>query len=340
MRSWSAVVVALAAGVPAAAQQILEVDTEAGRELVGGAEYSFYHTVVDYGRRLVLAAEAADPRAVTAYSLDDGSVQYVFGGGRAGDGPGELPHLEATAVGPDGVFMSGRGRVLHWSWSGALLPEWRPTAPPGADLCALNGRPALTVQKGVVFRGDDGESVVLGEEARTSLHVATPSAIEDAITAYFTTKLACADSAAYVLAGNVHVLTEYKLGAEPRLVAMPAELVEAAREEMESADRNSAYSNLFLADDGRLVITTVNARLLAGAVLDRATGCYALLRNRPWTSHVTYVGMFGDSVVTAESSRQPMATRMVDGKRVRVFSSERTHIFVRPVRPVSGEPCA
>ena len=85
MRIWSGVIVALAAGAPAAAQQILEVDTNAGRQVAGGEEYSFDHAVVDYGRRLVLASEAADPLAVTAYSLGDGSVQHVLGGGR-GDG--------------------------------------------------------------------------------------------------------------------------------------------------------------------------------------------------------------------------------------------------------------
>ncbi len=158
MRLGAGVVVALAAGATAAAQQILEVDLDAGRKLAGGPEYSFNsdNAVVDYGRRLVLVTEAADPLAVTAYSLDDGLVQHVFGGGRAGDGPGELTQVLATAVGPSGVFVLGPGRVLHWSWSGALLHQWRLPLPPDA-LCALNDRPAVPLQHGgVVFRGDDG----------------------------------------------------------------------------------------------------------------------------------------------------------------------------------------
>jgi len=69
------------AGAPTTAQQILEVDTNAGRRVAGGKEYSFDHAVVDYDRRLVLASEAGDPLAVTAYSLDDGSVRHVLGGG-------------------------------------------------------------------------------------------------------------------------------------------------------------------------------------------------------------------------------------------------------------------
>ncbi len=68
------------AGAPTAAQQILEVDTNAGRQVVGGEEYSFDHAVADYDRRMVLASEAGDPVAVTAYSLDDGSLQHVLGG--------------------------------------------------------------------------------------------------------------------------------------------------------------------------------------------------------------------------------------------------------------------
>ena len=347
MRIWSGVAVALATGVPdGSTQQILEVDMDAGRELVGGIEYLFDSrtAVVDYGRRLVMVSEAADPLAVTAYSLDDGSVQGIFGGGQLGDGPGELTHLEAVAVGSDGVFVAGRGRVLHWSWSGVLLHRWRPTAPGTNALCALNGRPAVPLQdKGVVFRGDDGESVALGGEARSELDWSAASRRDDLLdifTAYGQAKVACADSAAYVLAGMNHVLTEYKTGAEPRLVAMPAELVEAARKRMEESSGNAfypGYETLFLADDGRLVITTL-AYGLTGAVVDRKTGCYALLKNKPNPPAWSYVGMFADSLVTLEGSRQS-TTMVLDGKERRVFVSDETHIFVRPVRPASGQPC-
>ncbi len=97
------------------------------------------------------------------------------------------------------------------------------------------------------------------------------------------------------------------------------------------------YENLFLAEDGRLVIRT-NVHGLAGAVVDRATGCYALLTDRNRPSSLSYVGMFGDSVVTLEGRQSAMG--IVDGKPRRVSTSTRTHIFVRPVRPVSGEPCS
>ncbi len=355
MRLWSGVVVALAAGAPSAAtQQILAVDLDAGREIVGGFEYAFSYgtAVVDYGRRLVLVSESADPLAVMAYSLDDGSVQGVFGGGPAGDGPGELTVMLETAVGPEGVLVSGPVRVLYWSWSGALLHQWRPTTPPyPSTLCALDGRPAVALQKGLVFRGDDGESVALGGEAGTRLE-ATPNSRYDADLSYGATRMACADSAAYVLDGTSHVLMEYKMGAEPRLVAMPAELVEVARKRLESSYEEvsdqghrsfffrEAYSDMFLADDGRLVITTrTHTGGLAGAVVDRATGCYALLEERTDPFGLDYVGMFGDSVVTLESSRQP-TTIVVDGKPRRTLTSEQSYIFVRPVRPASGEPCS
>lgn len=339
MRIWSGVVLALATG-PASAQQILEVDTEAGRELAGGEEYAFLRAVVDYGRRLVLVSEIAD-LAVTAYSLDDGSVQGVFGGGRRGDGPGELSSMSvgAIAVGPDGVFMSGAKRVLYWSWSGALLHQWTPTAPLARVLCALNGRPAVTLQEGLVFRGDDGESVALGGEASAQIKSASPASVRDDMDAYLGTKMACSDSAAYLLVGSRHLLTEYKLGAEPRVLDIPEEVVEAVRWMMDANDLKSAYGRLFLAEDSRLVLTTANPRVTA-TLLDPATGCYALLKNMPWQNGVSYVGMFGDSVVTMEASREPMERRMVNGKVVPVFSSERTHIFVRPVRPVEGEPCS
>ncbi len=163
---------------------------------------------MDYGRRLVVVSEAADPLAVTAYSLDDGSALGVFGGGRPGDGPGELTQVNATAVGPDGVFVSGPGRVLYWSWSGDLFHQWRLPVPGTLALCALNGRPAVpALRKGVVFRGEDGESVALGGEARAR----TPVSMDD-VSSYFETLMTCTDSAAYVLYGMHHVLTEYKTG--------------------------------------------------------------------------------------------------------------------------------
>ena len=345
MRIWSGVIVALAAGAPTAAQQILEVDTNAGRQVAGGEEYSFDYAVVDYGRRLVLASEAADPLAVTAYSLGDGSVQHVLGGGR-GDGPGELNYLVAIAVGPDGVFAAGLHRVLYWSWSGVLRYQWTPTAPPASELCALDGRPAVALQEGVALRGDDGETIAVGGEARTSLHLGafqsrsevSESVIDAVVNRYHTILVACADSSAYVLTGLEHSLVEYKQGAEPRAIGMPPELVETVRQTMETLERRNIYSNLFLAADGRLVVTTRNTRV-AGALLDRATGCWTLLKENPLTSFVRYVGMFGDSVVTAEMSREPM-TRTVNGRRVRAYSSDNAYIFVRPVRTVAGEPCS
>ena len=318
-----------AAGAPTVAQQILEVDTNAGRQVAGGEEYSFDHAVVDYDRRLVLASEAGDPLAVTAYSLDDDSVRHVLGGGR-GDGPGELMYLAAIAVGPEGVFAAGRHRVLYWSWSGVLRHQWTPTAPNTRRLCALDGRPAVALQEGVALRGDDGETVAIGGEARTSLNLGafrslsevSESAVDAVVDRYYTVQLACADSLAYVLTGMVHSLVKYQQGAEPRTIAMPPELVEAARWRMEVDEwKNTGYSSLFLAADGRLVVTTNNTRV-AGALLDRATGCWTLLKENPLTSFVRYVGMFGDSVVTAERSREPMETRTMDGRRVPVFSSD------------------
>ena len=344
MRLRNGVVVALAVGAAdAATQQILEVDRDAGRELVGGFEYSFGPAAaVDYDRRLVLVAEAAHPRAVVAYSLDDGSVQGVFGGGPAGEGPGELESVEAVALGPDGVLVAGSGRVLYWSWSGTLLHQWRPTTPKTHALCAFNGRPAVLLQQGLVFRDDDGESVALDGEARPELDFSAAASYQEVIRASRVTFLACADSVAYRLDGYNHVLTEHKLGAEPRVVAIPAEVMEAARKRMEASSGSFfdwGYKSLFLADDGRLVIETPTWGV-TGAVVDRATGCYALLKDDTRPGARSYVGMFGDSVVTLEASREPMTTMMVKGNRHPVFSTDPAYIFVRPVRPTSGEPCS
>ncbi len=134
-----------------------------------------------------------------------------------------------------------RNRFWQWTW----MPGERSAAPGTKALCALNGRLAVPLQEnGVVFRGDAGESVALSGEARSELDWSVASRrcdLLDISIVYGQAKVACADSTAYVLAGTDHVLTEYKTGAEPRLVAMPAELVEAARKRMEQPSGNAFY---------------------------------------------------------------------------------------------------
>lgn len=342
MRFLTGPLVVCSACVPAvSAQQILEIDMDAGRELAGGPAYVFDDRAasMDYGRRLVLVPEIVDPMVVRAYSLEDGSVESLFGKPRRGDGPGELTQMYRTATGPDGVFMSGPGRVLYWSWSGALLHQWTPTAPLTHRLCSLDGRPAVALEEGVVFRGDDGESIALGGEARTWLKT-TPASHEASVDAYMSVKLACAGSSAYVLVGADHALTEYRMDAEPRTIPMPAELVKAASKMRDFPARQWGYGNMFLDDDGRLVITRVtDVDDLIGAVVDPETGCYALLKQRPPGDFPIYVGMFADSMVMLEKSQEP-TVKMINGRRVSVYSSDKSYMFVRPARPVSGEPCS
>ena len=340
------VVLAMAANATeGATQQVLMVDMNAGRRLAGGAEYSFGLAVaVDYGRRLVLVNEASDPLAVIAYSLDDGSVQDVFGGGRAGDGPGELKQVYATAAGPHGVLVSGPGRVIHWSWSDTLLHQWTPAAPRTEALCVWNGRATVAAQQGVVYRGDGGESVAVGGEASRRLQSEENwTSFMAALNAYSATLLACDGKSAYVLDGYRHVLTAYGMDATSRAVALPAAAVDLARKimarEIGPDTFTPGYNNLFLSDDGQIVIQTAGLFETAGVVIDPETECYALLQHEPHPPGWDYVGMFSDSVVTLEGSRRPMR-RTVNGRPVPVFDPTRTHIFVRPVRAVSGEPCS
>ncbi len=78
---------------------------------------------------------------------------------------------------------------------------------------------------------------------------------------------------------------------------------------------------------------------VTGAVVNPATGCYALLKDDTDPLGRDYVGMLGDSLVTLEASREPVTTMVYEGKRHPVFSTNPSYIFVRPVRPASGEPC-
>ena len=272
------------AGAPTAAQQILEVDTKRwppsrrGRRVLVRPCRRGLRPPAGFG--VGGGRPGGRDRLLAGRRLGAARLGRRAGGRRPGRT--HVPGCDSRGTGRS--LCRGNHRVLYWRWSGVLLHQWTPTAPGARELCALNGRPAVALQEGVALRGDDGETVAIGGQARTSLDLG------------------------------------------------------AARWRMESSElRNTGYSNLFMAADGRLVVTTIHTRV-AGALLDRATGCWTLLKENPLTD-VRYVGMVGDSVVTAESSREPMETRTVDGRRVPVFSGDRTHIFVRPVRAIAGEPC-
>ncbi len=322
-------------------QAVMELELEAGRDIVGGPEHQFRaFGAVDYDRRLVYAVEALEPLAVAAYSLDDGAIVATYGG-KKGEGPGQLSLIQGVALSPEGIFVAGRGVVNHWALSGELLYQWRPVVPSVRAICSLTGQPAVVGPEGVVVRAEDGGSV---ERDGTA-------ALETAWEILSGIRMACADAVAYVLAN--HAISAYSPNGE-RQIPVPPEVEEIARKREATrvpeypVGRLAPYSRMLAAADGRLLVT-IRHDEIAGAIVDPATGCYELLKTDPAPGGRHVLGLMADSLIFVDIVSEPQ-TELVDGKRQAVtrnvggrtfpvFSMNPRAIAVRPLRLVSGQPC-
>ena len=342
-------------------QAVMELDLEAGRDIVGGPEHQFraFGGAVDYDRRLVYAVEALEPLAVTAYSLDDGAMVRRYGG-RKGEGPGELLTIDGVALGAGGVFAAGGAVVNHWSLSGELLYQWRPVAPGVGTICSLAGRPAVAGQEGVVVRADDGRSIARGAETLSAGLQAGSGVPGEATMRYLHFRMSCNDSVAYVLAD--HKITAYSPGGGVRQIPVPSKIEEIVRKRQQEATSlpgyrtitPNPYSRMVTTADGRLFVA-ISDLGMAGAIVDPATGCYELLKTTfsRGGRHVLrgrrVLGLAADSLIFVDVVSEP-DTELVNGKRqavtmdvrgrpVQVFSISSQSIAVRPLRLVSGQPC-
>ena len=322
-------------------QAVMELDLEAGRDIVGGSEHQFRaFGAVEYDRRLVYAVEALDPLAAAAYSLDDGAIVATYGG-KKGEGPGELVLVQGVAMSPEGVFVAGRGVVNHWALSGELLYQWRPVAPSVRALCSLAGQPAVIGPEGVVVRADDGASV---ERRGAALGTAweTLSGI----------RMACADAVAYVLAN--HAISAYSPEGGVRQIPVPPEVEDIARKREATrlpeypTGRFAPYGRMVTTADGRLFVASTHPEI-AGAIVDPATGCYELLKTDPVPGGRHVLGLMADSLIFVDIVSEP-ATELVDGKwqtvtrnvggrTLPVHSRSPRSIAMRPLRLVSGQRC-
>ena len=338
----------------------MELDLEAGRDIVGGPEHQFrLFGAVDYDRRLVYAVEALDPLAVTAFSLDDGAIVRRYGG-REGEGPGELLMISGVALSERGVFAAGGAVVNYWTLSGELLYQWRPVAPGVGTICSLAGRPAVAGQEGVVVRADDGRSIARGADTPSAGVRASSGLPREAIMRYFDFRMSCNDSVAYVLADDK--ITAYSPGGGVHQIPVPPEVEEVLRNRQREATDSPGNRTSIRARDTRMV-TTADGRLfvgvrhpeMAGAIVDPATGCYELVkaasspggRRAPRGRRV--LGLMADSLIFVDIVSEPM-TELVDGKRqavtrdvggrtLPVVLMEPRSIAMRPLRLVSGQPC-
>ena len=312
MRELTLLVVSALVAAPAAdAQQVLEIDTAAGRVIINDewrAIQTAQDMVVDQTRAILYANDAEEPEAVMAFSLETGewirTIPTPTGGG-----PRELERgMVSMTLGRDGrLYVAGWVRVLEFDPLGQYVSDWRPQAQMVLDVCEFDGQPTIPAHGGVIRRRPDGadEDVGPGVVDGSAITGATPhealwatgidmSREGTQTISVAAPRIACADDAAYVVtsyAERPDSVFVYHRNGEMTGLAVPTEFTE---------EREDCTAVITLPDLGRTVIpwgcTTWNRSLtptvdgrgnlvllgsdleVPGSIIDPATGCYALVR--------------------------------------------------------------
>lgn len=326
------------------AQERVEIDHDAGRVILDSPEWAFTDLIaVDHRERLLYIGDLAEPFAILAFSLDDGSLQGKYGGIQ-GDGPGELRDLVAVAAMHDGVVMADHARMNRWGVKGNLVWTWRPPVSVVSDVCSFRDDPAVPAFEGAVLRASDGDPLMLGkstpvEDAISTGDGAYERAREFAMELSFS-NIACVGDVAYVQMGNR--LMAHTADGETHDVEIPPPLAEdAARGRRPPGEgRYRAWYAGMSTDGGpRLVLRQFprSGREFSGAVIDPVTECYTLVSDRDRGMLARkFMGMYRDSALVYYRHWGP---REVDGRTVNIIEPEAYRVALRPLRRLDGEPC-
>lgn len=335
----AAIIVAAAAGSGSvAAQLVLEIDPDAGRDVINDDWRAISivkrYTAVDHHRSILYVRDAEEPEGVMAFSLVTGRWLRTYPA-PTGDGPGELRRGIASLVaGTDGgLYVSGQLRVLQFDSAARFASSWQPRAPPRNAVCDFGGAPAIPTLGGVIRRGPGGEDQSIGAGALAG-HEIRASTVEEGIAEarkLSSAKLSCTDRAAYVVlsfeSGPDSVLVYTRDGREGRL-DLPTDFAEG----LTPWNRRLTPST-----DGRgNIVLAGRDTEVPGAIVDPESGCYAVLRHRQPTIYHQFMGIFRDSALVYHRDREETTE---DGKKVVKLYSEARQVSLRPLRRVSGDPC-
>ena len=333
-----AVLIAAGAGN---AQQVLEIDYESGRTVIDSEERAIYSTVIDHERSILYAYDLEEPEGVMAFSLVTGewmrTVRFQTGGG-----PQELPQgFAGMAVAPGGgLYVSDLSRVLEFDGEGRYVGNWTPHAPErkGA-VCDFNGEPAVPTFNGVIKRNGDSE-VTIGPGPSGLSHLSEHER-RQAADRIWSARMACTAAAAFVVttyADDTDSLTAYYGSGRMGMLPIPAELAEAAKATVGPKIGTDGQGDIVLSAIADIRLGGHGGYLVAGAVIDPATGCYATIRN-PEKNMFAYEfrGVYADSAVVAVAAYEEGQEL---GRRVIDYYDYADKVALYPLRRVNGEPCA
>ena len=353
-------------GGRAAAQQVLEIDTPAGRVILHD-EWRAIRTIggmpLDRTRAILYANDDEEPEAVMAFSLETGewirTIPTPTGGG-----PRELERgMSGMTLGRDGrLYVSGYVRVLEFDPLGRYVSNWRPEAEVVTDVCELDGQPAIVALSGrVVRRGADGTDEDFGHDIvdRRARSIRDTPMGRGQVISGSPPQIACTDDAAYIVTTSAEgpdSVYVYRRNGETARLAVPTEFTDRGDDCKVSVDMG--YSDVLemsctnwarglvptLDGQGNLVLLGRDQEV-PGAIVDPETGCYAVVR-KPSPSRVyDALHIYQDSALVFHYSvyetALPSGFEVPAGATARSvsISTAADRISLHPLRRVSGEPC-
>ncbi|MCY4573578.1 MAG: hypothetical protein OXF01_12345, partial [Gemmatimonadetes bacterium] len=298
-QTWLSFGLVLLAGPVASAQQIVEIDLEAGRTIIDDEWRSMYTGMiaVDWDRDILYVEDDEEPEGIMAFSLETGEWIRTISTPE-GDGPREFPQgAKGMEIAPGGgLYVSGYIRVIEYDPEAIPLDSWRPEPPSSGHVCNFGGAPAVPTYEGVVRRGPEGtsEGIGPGQEENLVNPVSRERLRRPEAQWTMSTRIVCSEDAAYVVMtydeGPDSVFVFHRSG-EVGLLPVPAEgAIEG--ECMMGETRGSSgrvtqparpcphwslRAHPSLDDLGNVVLLGHDSRT-SGAIIDPETGCHALVR--------------------------------------------------------------
>ena len=346
------------AGNPAIhAQQVLEIDLEAGRTIIDSEFRSMGRRVlaIDRDKEMLYVNDREEPYGIMAFSLKTGDWIRTIRTPE-GDGPHEFSQGRTGMVmgRTGGLYVSGLLRVVEYDSLGVPVHNWTPVVPTSKPVCDLGGAPAVPTHRGVVRRGPDGRDEGIGPHVLEGHAIqaetyAEALAIGDQV---WNAKIACSGKAAYVVMQNPEApdsVYVYHLDGRESRLKVPTDFTEdligcrrttrtASGRILSDTPCPTWNQRLFPSMDGRgnVFLASPDQRI-AGAVVDPDTGCYAILRMSQPDYTRTASRIYGDSVLVF---RDPVEQERRGNRTVNVVYSGGAHqASLHPLRRISGEPC-
>ena len=341
------VLIAVADGT-ALSQEIVGIDTEAGRTIVDDEWRSMFYgtTAVDWNRGVLYVDDQEEPEGIMVFSLETGEWIRTIPTLR-GDGPGEFSQgrQDIALAHHGGIYASGLLRVVEFDSLGTVLDTWTPLRPPTREVCDFAGTPAVPAQGGVIRRGPEGVSEQVGPVRSRGVTVdAGPGDDIAEIVRQLVggTYIFCSETAAYVMTTydeGPATVEVFGLDGTVSTIVVPPERASGRECTVQETGRPcrhwSSRARIGRDDQGNVTILGSDPST-HGAIINPEAGCYALIRGD--RDHRMYaIAIRADSALVLH----PRIQQIPYGDQVatRVEPNSAYKVSMLPIRRISGEPC-